>query len=144
MQYCKHCGKPMEDNARFCTACGAKNEPTVQEAFQKATNMQDTTAAYDENDIQKNKVMAVMAYLGILVLIPIFAAKQSPFARFHANQGLVLFIASVIVETVTRFTSDWVGLLALALFVLRVIGIVWAIQGKAKELPLIGALHIIK
>ena len=33
--------------------------------------------------------MAILAYFGILVLIPILAAKDSKFARFHANQGLL-------------------------------------------------------
>ena len=43
-----------------------------------------------------NKVMAILSYFGILVLIPIFAAKDDAFARYHANQGLVLLIASAI------------------------------------------------
>ena len=36
-------------------------------------------------DVQNNKVFAILAYIGILVLVPIFAAKESKFARFHAN-----------------------------------------------------------
>ena len=28
--------------------------------------------------------------------MPLFAAKESPFAKYHANQGLVLFILEVI------------------------------------------------
>ena len=59
-------------------------------------NTADTTADYDADDIKNNTVMGVLAYLGILVLIPAFAAKESRFARFHANQGLILFIAEVI------------------------------------------------
>ena len=50
-------------------------------------NTPDTTASYAAADVQNNKVMAVLSYIGILVLIPILAAKESPFARFHANQG---------------------------------------------------------
>ena len=43
--------------------------------------------------------MGVLSYLGILVFVPLIAGnKQSPYVRFHTNQGLVLFIASVIVE----------------------------------------------
>ena len=140
MKHCIHCGNPMEDNAQFCTACGARCETSAP----YSENVPSPEAAYDPADVEKNKVMAVLSYLGILVLIPIFAAKDSPFARFHANQGLILFIASVIVETVANFTSDWVGLLTLALVVMRIIGIVWAIQGKAKELPVVGSIHILK
>ena len=40
----------------------------------------------DAEDAEKNKVMGILAYLGILVLVPILAAKDSPFAKYHANQ----------------------------------------------------------
>ena len=43
-----------------------------------------------------DKLMGVLAYLGILVLIPLLAAKDSKFAQFHAKQGLTLFIGEVI------------------------------------------------
>ena len=33
------------------------------------------------------KTLALEAYLGILVLAPLFGAKKSPFVRFHVNQG---------------------------------------------------------
>lgn len=53
----------------------------------------DLTDQFDKADVEQNKVMAILAYFGILVLIPILAAKDSKFARFHANQGLLLCIA---------------------------------------------------
>ncbi len=37
--------------------------------------------------------MAVLAY--IIFLIPLLAAKDSKFARYHTNQGLVLFLAAL-------------------------------------------------
>jgi len=40
--------------------------------------------------------MAILAYLTWLVLIPLFAAKESKFARFHCNQGIVLAVAEII------------------------------------------------
>ena len=63
-------------------------------------NMKDHTNEFDPTDIQNNKAMGILSYIGLLVLIPIFAAKDSKFARFHANQGLVLVIAQAIVTTV--------------------------------------------
>jgi hypothetical protein len=50
----------------------------------------------DADDIEKNKVFAVLAYIGILFLVPLLAAPQSRFARYHTNQGIVLFLASII------------------------------------------------
>ncbi len=72
-----------------------QNQQSFEQKFNAATNTADTTSEFDPNDINQNKIMAILAYFGILVVIPILAAKESKFARFHANQGLVLFIASV-------------------------------------------------
>ena len=50
---------------------------------------------FDPKDVEANKVYGVLAYLGFLVLIPILVAKESPYAKFHSNQGLTLFIVEV-------------------------------------------------
>ena len=127
----------------------------LNEKFNEFNNTADTTAEYDQNDIQKNKGMAVLAYLSWLVLIPIFAAKDSKFARFHANQGLVLAIAEIVCGVVFSILSalpfvGWIfgiveGLFAtLATAGLTVIGILNAANGKAKELPIVGKFKILK
>ena len=41
-------------------------------------------------DVEENKAMAAIGYLGILFLIPLLANKDSPFAQYHAKQGMVL------------------------------------------------------
>ncbi|HPL93320.1 MAG TPA: hypothetical protein PLB38_03500 [bacterium] len=48
---------------------------------------------FTKEDIEKNKVMAILAY--IIWLIPYLGAKDSKFAMYHAKQGLVLFLASL-------------------------------------------------
>lgn len=110
--------------------------------------------------------MAVLAYFGILVLIPILAAKESKFARFHANQGLILLITglillitgvaySIFVQVVIKIVSfiSYVltgivgialGLAWLLLLVLAIIGIINAVKGEFKQLPLIGQFQILK
>ncbi|MGI5884761.1 MAG: zinc ribbon domain-containing protein [Candidatus Spyradocola sp.] len=121
-------------------------------------NTPDTTANYSAADIQNNKVMAVLSYIGILVLVPIFAAKDSPFARFHANQGLILFLAEVIfgvANVILTVIFAFLGPIALlwsivaflvyiAFLVLLILGIINAAQGQAKELPLIGKIRILQ
>jgi len=110
-------------------------------------------------DVENNKVFAILAYIGILVLAPIFAAKESKFARFHANQGLVLFIAEVawvIIYCVllTLFGMIAGGLALMWIFigslvwigfaVFAIIGIIYAAQGNTKPLPLFGKFKILK
>jgi uncharacterized membrane protein len=118
-------------------------------------------------DIQQNKVMAVLAYIGILVLVPLFGAKQSRFARYHANQGLVLLICEVAYGIIYSVLSavlvggavaagsvtglggagiviTLLGLLSIAFLVFAILGIVNAAQGNYKPLPIIGKFNILK
>jgi len=93
-------------------------------------------------DVEENKIWAVISYLGILCLIPLLAKKDSPFAQFHAKQGLVLFIAGVIVGAVSALPLiGWfvvAPLGSLFLLILAIMGIINAAKGEMKELPLIG------
>ena len=118
-------------------------------------SVNDRTAEFDQNDAQQNKVMGILSYIGILVLIPIFAAKNSKFARFHANQGLVIAIceiASYIVLSLLLGRIPYVGgvftfinfLLDAFLLVLSILGIVFSAKGQAKELPIVGKIKILK
>ena len=123
-------------------------------------DMPDTTSYYSRSDIEGNKLMAVLSYLGILVLIPILAAKDSPFAKFHATQGLNLLIVSVAWSIVSGIIGAILGaigvtflsvlwsiitlLVSIVIFLTMVIGIINAAQGKAKELPIIGGFRILK
>lgn len=114
--------------------------------------------AFDSEDIEKNKSMAVLAYLGILVLIPLFNAKESPYARFHTNQGLVLCIAAILYSIACSiinaiilaiswklyFITSILGFAGIAFLVLAVMGIVNAVNGRVKELPLLGKYRIVK
>ena len=171
MRTCEYCGGLLEEGVNTCSKCGAKVNPPVNQnvqpnqqqvdymaKLQELNNTPDTTGEYDKNDIEQNKIMAVLAYFGILVLVPILAAKESKFARFHANQGLVLTIggfaygiisaiASAIAMAISKiffFIPLLLSLVSLAIFVLSIIGIVNAVQGKAKELPIIGKIKILK
>lgn len=117
------------------------------------TDTKDDTAEFDKKDIEDNSVMALLAYIWILWLIPLLAAKESKFARYHTNQGLVLFILEMIVGVVLGSLS-WIptigiiftillSICELLCLILAVIGIINAVQGQAKELPLIGKFKLI-
>jgi len=102
--------------------------------------------------------MGILAYLGLLCFIPMFAAKGSKFARFHVNQGLVLLIACVgwavassIINAIILaiswrlyFLTSIISLLSVVFLVLAIIGIANAANGRAKELPVIGKFKILK
>lgn len=100
----------------------------------------------DPSDVEKNKGMAILAY--IIFFIPILAAKDSKFAMYHANQGLILFLAWVavsIVGTVVPFIGWFIiwPLGSLFLIVVWVMGLINASKGEMKPLPLIGGFKIL-
>jgi uncharacterized membrane protein len=111
----------------------------------KKDNAQEPEIVSSKADVEKNKLNAVLSYLGILIIIPLISddAKKSDFAKFHLNQGLVLFIAGVVGNVVF-----WIPIfgwaLAIALFVIWLIGLIGAIQGEKKKVPLLGDIKIIK
>jgi Predicted membrane protein len=118
----------------------------------------DHTSEFDPKDIAANKTYAILACFGILFFIPLVAIPQSRYGKFCANQGLLLLITyfafgivTSIISTIFNFLwfLSFVGVLVnmvlwIIPFVLFIILIVNAANGKAKELPIIGRYTIIK
>jgi len=110
----------------------------------------------DAEDAENNKIFGILAYLGILCLVPLLAAKNSPFARYHANQGLVLFLVEIALAIVLQilytiltvigiwYISVFLSLLWLGVIALLIVGILNAAAGKCVPLPVIGKFTLIK
>lgn len=98
-----------------------------------------------QDDFEKNKIMAVVSYF--LFFIPLIACPESEYARFHANQSLLLLIVNIGGRIVLRFIPFIGGLLSslfnIAVLVFYIIGIINAFEGKKKELPIIGGYRIL-
>jgi uncharacterized membrane protein len=98
-------------------------------------------------DAQQNKTMGILAY--ILFFIPLLAAPKSTFAKYHANQGLILLILAIAVQVVGGVVPflGWFLVLPIgniAVLVFFVMGIINASNGVMKPLPLIGGFTLIK
>lgn len=117
------------------------------------------TAEFKQEDIDSNKGISCFAYVGFLFVMPLFAASDSPFARFHANQGLVLLIDQMVLMVfilVSHVLSPVVPsvfpivrlILFVVLYVFSIFSIIYGIantlRGKAKELPLVGRTKILR
>lgn len=86
------------------------------------------------------RFLGLISYLGILCVIPIILKSKSGFIRFHARQGLVLFIAEII------FTLIWIipligwliGFIGwIICFVFSLIGLTRAIAGQEWKMPVL-------
>lgn len=109
-------------------------------------NENESKVTFTAEDIEKNKVMSALAY--IIFFLPLIVCSDSPFGRFHANQGLLLLIVGIIGSIVLSIIPiiGWILLpiFSILVFVLAIIGLINALNGKAKELPVIGKYVIIK
>ena len=90
---------------------------------------------------REKDLTAILSYIGILFLVPLLLCKDNAFAKFHAKQGMVLFIA----EIATMFIAwipilGWmVGFICFIIWVvLSLIGIMNVLGGKQTPLPIIG------
>jgi uncharacterized membrane protein len=108
----------------------------------------------DAADVEQNKVFGVLSYLPpLLFLVPLLAARQSKFAMYHCNQGLVLTLAAIaagianMILTAVLFFIPFLGWIlivvlhwgiTIGIIVLAVMGIINAVNGVCKPLPLIG------
>lgn len=117
----------------------------AKQGFDKAMNTPDSTSDYDPADVENYKIISLFAYLGILFLVPLIAGKDSKYARFHTNQGIILFIFSVILAFLARFPHvGWIFSVAEVMTVIfAILGIINAVTGKARELPFIGKFRIL-
>ncbi len=88
------------------------------------------------NDVENGKVAAIVSYFGLLgwvVALILNNGKKSLFAKFHLRQSLMLNIAFLIGMIPI---IGWI--LAIAVLVLWIIGLLGAINGEEKKVPFLG------
>jgi len=93
--------------------------------------------------VSEGKTMAIISYITIIGTLIAFIMNQSKgnyFASFHIRQALGIFLTGLIVNFLQRYTDyNWLDLmLSLGMFVLWIIGLIGAIQGEEKRVPLLG------
>ena len=109
-----------------------KDAVIVSEKSGPAT--EEPVRVFDANDVEENKYEAALSYLGILFVVPMFLKKESPFAQFHAKQGLVVTIAWMVGSFVFWFPLfGWA--LAVALLVVNIMALFRTLSGEAWEIP---------
>ncbi len=92
---------------------------------------------FDPKDVEDNRVVAAIGYLGLLCLVPLLAARGSRFAQEHAKQGLILCCAWIIGSF-----GFWIPLFgwlaALLLFIVNAYAFLVCLNGRFWEVPYIG------
>ena len=123
-----------------------KNDFETEETGAEAEPVKSTDDIYTAEDIEKGKTMAGLSYL--LFFLPLVACPESGYAKFHANQALLLLIASVAGNVILGEIPviGWIlmPIFGFGVLALGIMGLINGFGGKAKRLPLIGRYTIIK
>ncbi|MCD4736425.1 MAG: hypothetical protein K8R53_10300 [Bacteroidales bacterium] len=90
------------------------------------TNSEDKTVA----------ILSYIPYLGWIIALILHSQNKTELGAFHLRQTLGLFLLAVIF-----WWFGWIGkILTIALLVLWLIGLLSALKGERKPIPLIGDL----
>ena len=86
-----------------------------------------------------NTALAALSYISALFLVPMVFTPEDQFARYHAKQGLRLFLFGMLADLIGGLTGiGWVISLFRVFCIIK--GISNAIQGKKEPLPFIGTI----
>lgn len=168
MKTCPNCRSQAEDNAAFCTTCGAHFAPAApqqtaqpQQTYQQQNvyyapapvyDPYDHTAEFDAKDISDNKVVSMLVYLmgAIGIIIALLASANSPYAAFHVRQALKFVVIEMlggliaILLAITIIVPIAYAVFTLILFVVKIICFFQICSGKAKEPAIIRSFGFLK
>ena len=99
-------------------------------------------AAEEGFQTEEGRLAAILSYIPLLCFIPLLNMKDNKEARFHARQGVILFLIELVavlflVDGISDFVFKGILIVAVAL---SVVGIYFALQGKSYKLPIISDL----
>ena len=142
MPYCTSCGQQVGDGQRFCRSCGSAQPVQQQPGGGLADGLSPRGAS----------ILCYIPWLGWLVAVYVLATgrfKSERTVRFHAYQGLYLFVVWMLAHWVAGiwarliFGGNWFpfgSLIELALLVVWIIMLVKTSNGERYSLPVVGEL----
>jgi uncharacterized membrane protein len=181
MAYCNKCGTQVQDGVNFCPSCGtpmgvAPGQQGSGQGYAGGSYPPPQYGGYagqwesPEADVRDNKPIAILAYFfSVIILIVVLCSdkKHSRFAKYHANQAILLaifaaggFIVLLILfgilgalafttsfgffSVITGLGSLLYGALSILITVLLILGVVNAANGQMKPLPIFGKINLLK
>ena len=139
--------RQQENSRKWAETEYAQRQKAKEEQARNFTNTSRTSGGNNYSDTvrstaqsaDQSKLMAGMSYLSALFLVPMLFAQDDQFAKFHAKQGMNLFIAGIIGDIAGSMLGlGW--LVTLGRLYMMYEGISNVANGRKRKLPLIGDL----
>jgi uncharacterized membrane protein len=145
MAFCVQCGNKVGDADPFCAKCGARQKVSAP-----------AHSAFSGTSPRTASLLCYIPWVGWIAAIVVLASekfRRNAQVRFHAFQGLYIFVAWLLVEMVVKpalYVTDWgfgmpfhrVGssLLQLAIFAAWIFMMIKVSHDENYKLPIIGDL----
>jgi len=141
MPYCSQCGNQVGGGDVFCAKCGSRQPSSARPYSDPLAGITPRTAS----------ILCYVPVIGWIASIVVLATdrfRQERYVRFHAFQGLYLFVAWLIVDWVVRPMFVHLSgpvirvdkILQAVLMFTWIFMLVKASHEEAYELPIIGEL----
>jgi uncharacterized membrane protein len=153
MPFCTHCGLQVDEQALYCPACGAPQRADVPPPPGPGAPSGGPSSGDDFLARMPARRAALLCYVpivGWIMSIIVLAAdrfRRERMVRFHAFQGLYLFVVWLFADWVFSPMTGYAptlkfaaGAIKLAVLVLWVYMMVRVNAGEDVRLPLIGDL----
>ncbi len=140
MPYCSQCGNAVQHSDLYCAKCGSRQAG--------ATAARDLAAGFSPRTAS---ILCYLPWAGWIAAVVVLASnsfRNNRTVRFHAFQGLYLFVAWLIVQWVFKPFAFFmpgphfpiVPILQFALLVVSVFMMVKASHEEVYSLPVLGEL----
>lgn len=148
---------PVEPKASAPPPPPAAQAPPMSSSAKSASNQEEKSEA----DLGNHRAMAILAYIPVLVIVPLVFGQQSRFVRYHTNQGFILFLLEALRWGIMRvlytglplmfqshpmlsFFGFVNGVISFLFLALAIVGVLHVASGHCEELPVIGKYRVIE
>lgn len=102
----------------------------------------------DQNTIDEGKTIAIISYItliGTLIAYLMNINKKNEFAKFHIGQALRAWLTGIVVTIIANILvgvtgMDFLSYLSYTGLVLAIIGLINAMNGEVKKIPIVGEI----
>ena len=129
--------KQQEDDRRWAEEEYRRRR--AEETTRSAIDPEDAVRSHEGQSYtgEGNKALASLSYLSALFVLPYIFTPNDEYAKFHAKQGLKLFVFGIVIDVIGGLTGiGWIATLIRLYLIYK--GMSNALGGRKEKLPWIG------